>query len=359
MIQNTRSKRSGTLDLLRFFAVFMVFLAHYTDTFNYIYKIVPANLKWLKVSCYAPLALIVFFIVSGYVVTMTSLKRDIKEFTITRLSRIYPLFWVSCIVAFILPRLISHSYLAYTSSKILLVNLSMIPSVFGYQMINPVFHTLAIELFFYIFIGLIIIFKLWNRIIPIIAILLLYCLFSAYQQVISLNFVVLPFTAGMLFFFISVNYTEKWKLYTLLAINFFCQIAITKPLQKQLCQFYKEPEIVSTWMIVTLIFLCYGVFTLVANRKLHVESRPLYKTLGEVAYPFYLFHIYFLCFYWYFRDKIQPDLLLFLVFMAIISVSWLINIILEKPISKIAHQVLTVTFNYIIKKKEVYENRRL
>jgi len=354
MIQNALSfpkQRSGTLDLLRFFAVVMVFMAHYTDTFNYIYKIVPANLKWLNISCYGTLALIIFFIVSGYVVTMTSLTRDIKEFTITRLSRIYPLFWISCIAAFILPRLISHSYLAHTSSKTLLVNLTMIPSIFGYQMINPVFHTLAIELFFYIFIGLIIAFKLWNRIIQIIAILLLYCIFAAFQQVVSLNFVILPFTAGMLFFFISVNYSEKRKLYFLLALNFFCQIAISRPLQQQLGKFYKEPDIVSLWGIVIIICVIYGVFMLIAKKKLHVNGRPFYQTLGEIAYPFYLFHIYFLCFYWYCRDMIQPDLLLFLLFIAITFASWVINKIIEKPISKIAYKMLTVTVNQVTKKR--------
>ncbi|WP_344763990.1 acyltransferase [Pedobacter ginsengiterrae] len=345
-IKPKKPERSGSLDLLRFFAVFIVFFAHYVDTFNYVYKIVPANLKWLPISCYSTLALLVFFIVSGYVVTMTSLKRNLREFTITRLSRIYPLFWISCIVAFVISRLMNHSFLPVLPFKAFLINLTIMPSIFGYEMLNPVFHTLLLEMVFYFFIGLVIGFKLWNRIMIIISMLLTYCIYAAFKQVVHVNFVILPFTAGMLFYFIYSKYASKWKLYILLLINFLCQLAMSQPLEKQFALFYKESGIVNMWVIAALIASMYLIFLLISTRKLHIKGSKLHQTLGEIAYPFYLFHIYFLCFYWFFRDKIQADLLLFLILLAITLTSYIINKLVEKPLSTLATNILNTIFNF-------------
>lgn len=344
MLKNAPSppKRSGALDLLRFFAVLFVFFGHYTDTFNYIYKIVPENLKYTPVSRYASTALIIFFMVSGYVVTMTSIKRGIKDFAITRLSRLYPLFWVSCAVAFILPRLpfLNHSYLAYSTLKVFLLNLTMVPTVIGQPMINPVFHTLLIELVFYIFIAMIIIFKGWKNILAIISVMLAICIASLFKKDMPVHIIITPFLGGMIFYLISVNYASKLKLYALLGVNFFCALMSAKPLADQLDVFYKEVGSHSVWAIAIIITLIYITFLLITLKVVFIESRPAFQLLGEIAYPFYLFHIYFLCIYYYFRNTIQADLLLYGILLAAIISSWVLNILIEKPFSKLASKVL-------------------
>lgn len=353
------SKRSGALDLLRFVAVLIVFFGHYTDTFNYIYRIVPENLKYSPVSKYASLALLIFFMVSGYVVTMTSIKKGIKEFIVTRLSRLYPLFWVSCLIAFILPRLpfLNHSYLAYSTFKEFLVNLTMIPSVFGYAMINPVFHTLLIELVFYFFIATIIIFKWWNKIITVISVMLILSVASLFKEDMPVHIIITPFLGGMIFYLISINYASKLKLYSLLSVNFFCALMSARPLAQQLDVFYKVAGSHNVWIMMFIITLIYISFLLISLKTITIRSRPSLQLLGEIAYPFYLFHIYFLCFYYYFRNSIQADLLLYGILLAAIVSSWLINILIEKPCSKLASKVLYFIFRIFEKrsKKEDYD----
>jgi len=336
------TSRSGALDLLRFIAVLIVFFGHYTDTFNYIYDIVPENLKYITFSKYASLAMLIFFMVSGYVVTMTSVNKGIKEFAITRLSRLYPLFWISCIVAFIIPRLpfLNHHYLPYSSLKELVVNLTMIPSVFGYIMINPVFHTLLIELLFYIFIAIIIIFKWWDKIINVILVMLVLSLISLYRQDMTLHILLTPFLGGMIFYLISVNFASKFKLYGLLSLNFFCAIMSAKPLALQLDQFHKVVNIHSVPVMMAILTLIYCIFLLIAIKVVTLSSGRILQMLGEIAYPFYLFHLYFLCFYHYFRNSIQADLLLFGILIATMVSSWLINWLIEKPLSKLAAKML-------------------
>jgi peptidoglycan/LPS O-acetylase OafA/YrhL len=339
-ITPSTSKRSGALDLLRFLAVVYVFFGHYTDTFNWTYQIVPENLRYMWFSKYATTALTLFFMISGFVVTMTSVKREIKDFAVTRLTRIYPLYWVSCIVAFILPHLFyqNRSYLAEVPFTTFLVNLTMIPSVFGAPMMNPVFHTLLIELVFYVFIAVIIIFKLWKNIVTVLSVLLAVCIATLCTPAFPLHIAVLPFVAGIVFYLISVQYARKRTLYILLAVTYVVALASTEAQKDQMESFYKGAVEISPWVLKGITSIYYLIFFLISLKLLRIPGRPIYQVLGELAYPLYLFHVYFLCFYWYFSKKLQPDILLFgTLFITIIS-SWLINIFLEKPLSSLANQ---------------------
>jgi peptidoglycan/LPS O-acetylase OafA/YrhL len=338
----TKIKRSGELDILRFLAVLIVFLAHFTDTFNQVYQIVPENLKYAPIFRYGPVALSLFFIISGYVVTMTSIKRNIREFTITRLSRIYPLFWVSCIIAFLLPRIFAtHSYLAFTSVKTFLANLTMLAPIFGQPMINPVFHTLIVELLFYFFIGITIYFKLWNRILTVIAIMFGLCIINSFFADQGLQTFFPAFAAGMLFYFLKIGYGKKWIIFILLLIAIAISVYTGKVLSLDIERLYNDNIQFKLPVYMTVIVVVFILFYFISRGKIHIKNYPLFQILGEIAYPFYLFHIYFLVFYWYFRDKVQADLLLFGIAIAITLVSWVLNVYVEKPLSKLTAKTLT------------------
>lgn len=345
-----QSKRSGILDLLRFLAVLCVFFAHYTDTFNYIYQIVPANQKWNIFSRYFSVALVIFFMVSGYVVTMTAMKRNIREFIIARISRIYPLFWLSCGVAYVLPKIVNHSYLMVATPKEFLLNLTMIPTLIGYPFINPVFHTLTVEIIFYLFIAIVIIFKLWDSILLLLTLILVYCIATSFKHELSLQVNLIPVMAGMLFYFISINYAAKWKLYSLLAANLFCMLMYAAPVTDALNLTYKEPNTLNVWVMAIATISIYFLFLMIALKKIQLNSRPIYVLLSDIAYAFYLFHIYFLVIYYYFRDTIQADLLLALVLTAVLVSSYFINVFIEKPLSTYIAKLLAAVMDRLSKK---------
>jgi peptidoglycan/LPS O-acetylase OafA/YrhL len=348
----SKPERSGALDLLRFLAVLIVFFSHYTDTYNYVYHIVPSNLKYMPIFHYGSTALIVFFMVSGYVVTMTSVKKDLREFLVTRLSRIYPLFWVSCIVAFILPRIIQeHTYLLHSSFKTFLINMTMVPALFGHVMINPIYHTLLVELAFYFFIAIIIAFNLWNRILIIISILVLYCLYKSFDESASAHVFIPPFVAGMLFYFIKAKRHALWKLNSLLILNYICSLDVGRVLIRQMGEFYKNPAALNIWTMSIIITAIYLLFYLIVADKMKVKNTRITQILGEIAYPFYLFHIYFLFIYWYFRNSLSGELLLFGILATIVLICWAINIYIEKPLSRLAAQVLKSFFGMFTKAK--------
>jgi len=339
---NSASKRSGTLDLLRFLAILYIYFAHFADSFNYVYQIVPSNLKYTQIARYGSIALVIFFIVSAFVVTMTSMKRSAKEFFLIRFSRLYPLFWVSCLVGFLISRYSPFpTYIAYNTVKDLLANATMIPSLLGVHLINPVYHTLVIEIGFYLFIVFIIAFKLWDK---ILGILLLFVLISFVGVLMSvwLFSIVTPFIAGMLFYFMYSKKYTQWKVYALAVVNFVTALLCSKSLADDIDKYYNQVGSASPYIFAILITLIYGIFLLVAFRKLNIPGSVFLQKLGELSYPFFLFHIYFLGIYWYFRNTIPGDILLFGLAIVIAIICLLINILVEKPINQLFAKFLSI-----------------
>lgn len=345
----SKSERSGGLDVLRFLAVLVVFFAHYTDTFNVSYQIVPENLKWAPIFRYGRVALLVLFMISGYVITMTSMGRNLKDFMIARLSRIYPLFWVSCIAAFILPRLVGHSYLEYSSFKVFLANLTMIAPVVGAPLINPIFYTLVVQFFFYLFIALIIIFKAWKWILPIIGLLLIYTAFHALDRDMGIQNFFPSYAAGMLIYFIRNENFSKWILYALLVMTLFITLITGKIIALDMQDLFRDQIPFHFEVFCVAVIGMYVVLFMLTAKKQIVGNSKFTRALAELSYPFYLFHFYFLVFYWYLSDKVQPDLLLFGLLLIILMISWLLNILVEKPVSRLLIYLLNAIANLFSK----------
>lgn len=218
--------------------------------------------------------------------------------------------------------------------------MTMMPQVFGYQMINPAFHTLFTELVFYFFIAFIILFKLWDKILIVLAVILGYCLAHSLDLRPSLHIFIPPLIAGMLFYFIKIKYRNLWALYALLAINYFCTITTGRVLVNILNDYYKNPHALSVRTMTAIITAIYIIFYLFIIVKPIIKDSKLTRKLGEIAYPFYLFHLYFLFWYWYFSKTVQPDLLVLAILMVILLVSWGMNVWVEKPMSRIASHTL-------------------
>jgi peptidoglycan/LPS O-acetylase OafA/YrhL len=337
------TKRSGALDLLRFFASLLIFYFHFSDAFNSVYRIVPENLKYGSFIRYGICAMTIFFIISGFVITMTSMTRTVKDYMIVRFSRLYPLFWFSCAVTFLISRYLSiHSYLPpYVPLKTFLINLSMVPTLFGVEQLNPVYHTMVIELGFYTFILLIIIFKLWKHILSILAALVAICYIAIFYDS-GLNVLLSPFIAGMLFYFMYAKMYTQWKVMTLAALNFILGLLSAKNIAHDMNINFDGPNLCNPWILALLIACIYGLILLIALRKVNFSGNPVTRKLGEISYSFYLFHLNFLGIYWYYRNSLQPDLLLIAMAVLITVCCWGINVFIEKPSSKISVQVLAL-----------------
>lgn len=347
--------RSGAIDLLRFSAVLVIFFVHYTDVFNLKYQIVPENLKWAPIFRYGQSAIYVLLMISGYLTTKTSMNRNLKEFIIARAPTIYPLFWLSCIAAFLLPRIVGHSYLEYSSLKVLLANLTMIAPIFGAPLISPVFYTLVAQILFYVFIALVIALRLWKWALPVIGLLLIYCAFCALDRDMGMQNFFPSYATGILIYFIRNKIFNKWILYLLLALSMGITLMTGKIIALDMQDLFRD-HITFHFEIFCVIVVCIHIIFFMATAKnTGIKNNRLTRALGELSYPFYLFHIYFLVFYWYLSDKVQADLLLFGLLFVILLASWILNVFVEKPLSKLANYVLQTFAGFFNKKKQITE----
>jgi peptidoglycan/LPS O-acetylase OafA/YrhL len=339
-----KTARQNELDLLRVIAALSVFIFHYTDSFNYVNRIVPGNFGIGVFFRYGYMGVPLFFVISGYVVTMTAMNKSFAEFAISRITRLYPVFWLSCIIAFLLPRVLPHvdTFLPWPSIKALLVNCTMIPSVFDKQMINPVFWSLLEEMHFYLLITGIIIFKLWDKILPVlICWLIIYFVVSAlgYSRPDDKVGILVPkhslyFIAGMLFYLVKINYTAKWKLNGFLLVIFaFCLINAFY-IARYTNLLYKSANAVSAYGFYFINLSIFFIFFLIANNKFSIRSNNVLRKLGDVTYPFYLLHLYGLGLYWVLRDTVQSQVLLLLMLVIMFCVSYAVNRYFEKPAIK-------------------------
>ena len=76
------------LDLVRFLAALAVVLYHYTAVRNS-FEMLSA------ITRFGYLGVPLFFIISGYVITLSAKNRSAAEFAISRFVRLYPAFWFS------------------------------------------------------------------------------------------------------------------------------------------------------------------------------------------------------------------------------------------------------------------------
>lgn len=135
------------LDAVRFFAAFWVMNFHYLFGQT-------GNLEWYR---YGNLGVQLFFIVSGFVIVQSLNGRSIKEFTVNRFLRLFPLFWILCTTTYIITLIIPHtstvSFSEYLRSMTMFGDL--FNKIVGYtRLIDPSYWTLTVELIFYIGIGI-------------------------------------------------------------------------------------------------------------------------------------------------------------------------------------------------------------
>lgn len=150
--------RFKLLDGLRLLAAIAVIAYHYLG-FQHSRWGMPVNEKFQFLSgfaAYGGLGVQLFFIISGFVILMSSWGKTIPQFIASRVSRLYPAYWVSVLASVLLLGFITHGTIKKITLEQVLVNLTMTQSGFGVDRIEGVYWTLWVELLFYILIGFLI-----------------------------------------------------------------------------------------------------------------------------------------------------------------------------------------------------------
>jgi peptidoglycan/LPS O-acetylase OafA/YrhL len=280
------------IDLARFIAALAVLLFHYS--FRYWNLETPSVLLYPEISAftqYGYLGVDLFFMISGFVILMSAENKSLREFIVSRVVRLYPVYWFGCIFIF------AFSYLWPVKSfnldwSDLFINLTMFQAYFERPNISTVFWTLVIELQFYILICV----ALYTGLIKKVEWLLLGWLgLSIVADYIPVpNFVrwflVLEwcyyFVAGAIFYRVWKDRLTIFRaiVLTLAALQALKHAYWYMLVKERMSGIDYEPTILAL-----IIISFFGFFILLSTNKLPGNYK-LFAKLGALTYPLYLIH---------------------------------------------------------------------
>jgi len=336
------------LDLLRFLAALAVVFFHYTFLNAVISKEIPTYPFLDDFFKYGYLGVELFFIISGFVILLTTINKSPVEFVISRVTRLYPAFWIALSLTTISILIFIADDLKGLSFNKFLLNLSMIPEYLGTENIDPVYWTLQVEIKFYFWVFMIVMLrKLGNIENFIMAWLFLTILETFHFMHEYTHFLIIPewapyFSAGALFFLIKTQgFTLQRGLLLflsyLLSINYAVQGALDKTTQYE-TNF--SPMIVSA--LITAFYLLF--IWIISSRKTYRKSRRL-ALISALTYPLYLIHnVLGEIIFTHFGQHINQYILLILVVALMLIISFVMSRFLEPKLGKMLKLKLTTAF---------------
>lgn len=242
---------------------------------------------------------VLFFLISGFVIPFSLYNgAGLKRFFISRFFRLYPVFWVAVLLNVWIGPFIGREDFTFIQ---IFANLTMVPRVWGQDMIDGVYWTLFVELIFYFICSIFFILKCLDRpfilagaaiglslITPAAILLNLYCGKVILLQYFSFHLSFLFLGAVIRFAFFNQNKTAKNLLYICLAVSFIT-IPISTGFYTSLpiqlsgkITTYDASGLVSGYFSALIVFL-YVI-------KVKKFNSCIWSFVGKISYSLYLIH---------------------------------------------------------------------
>ncbi|HHN4622774.1 TPA: acyltransferase family protein [Klebsiella pneumoniae] len=325
-------KRLPLLDLTRWFAALAVVIFHYFYMVSDVRNDYPYAQCFIK---YAYLAVQLFFIISGFVIFMSvDNKKGPFVFLTSRFIRLYPAYIISVFLTFAFVYLIPISYPFDFND--FFGNLTMIPSLLGSKPANPAYWSLAIEIFFYLYVFILLFFV--SNIKKLYVFMLLWLLISILNIFCSIQFLEKLFLLKYCSLFVGgaglymhARFKNIFYLYAALLslpVSIYYAIEHSIKLSNILPYFYFSSYTVSFIVSIFYAWVCFS--SRIYNLK-WIDSNVISLLAGS-SYVLYVIH-----------ETIGRELIQeyyerfehFLILIAILAVilSLIIHAYLEKPLS--------------------------
>ena len=282
--------RIEALDGLRFFAFIMVMFYHYLFIAP-LQGYIPRHLA-IDAFSFGDFGVDLFFLISGFVITLSSENRRPIHFFIARFNRIVPLFIICAFVVYFfsisLPMVDAKERIVS-----LLYSLTFFPQLFGKQYFSSVYWTIAVEVTFYIWVAILMFLNLWNK--HRLLICFIWVLISYFNSFILksniLSSVLITqyaghFVIGIILFELRMSSIKSIHAFLLLVSSV---LVYNNMIKHQLRVDSFNVQFDNASLLFTTIFLICLVW--IAS---HVETLGKYynvvKFLGAMTYPLYLIH---------------------------------------------------------------------
>ncbi|MGW6983215.1 acyltransferase family protein [Streptomyces sp. NPDC054932] len=292
-----------------------------------------------RFAVYGWLGVEIFFLVSGFVICMSAWGRSVGDFAVSRLSRLFPAYWVAVVftslVLFAWPEV--KQVKAFSD---VVVNLSMLQGGIGVPNIDDAYWTLFVELKFYVLFAVVVMRGVTYRNC------VLFCAAWTLAGVVAptadsgvLSFFAVPssspyFIAGIAFHLMR-RFRPNAVLWAVVGVQFL------------LAQHHVHARMISSlgraaadrtpaWPAHLIIALGFAVMAAMALGALDGIRWRWLPHAGALTYPLYLIHMMAgLTLIHHFRREVAPVPLVIAVTAAMLLLAWLIHRFVERPLGRL------------------------
>ncbi|MGQ5635484.1 MULTISPECIES: acyltransferase family protein [unclassified Streptomyces] len=282
------------LDGVRLVAALMVCLYHYTGrggTVSASWHTNPAHVFPVlsRAAVYGNLGVQFFFVISGFVICMSSWGRTLGDFFRSRVARLYPAYWVALLLvtaaSLALPAVVRPVRLDE-----FLVNLTMLQQPMGATRVLGVCWTLWVEVRFYVLFALLVVLRgvTYRRVVLFAAVWTTAAVLCRSSGDALVNQVVMPeyapFFVGGLALYLIHRFGGDLLAWGIVAMSWLlAQSAATQGLWGP--HPHRDP-----YVVVLVVTAAFAAVAAVAVGWTRWASWPWLVTAGALTYPFYLVH---------------------------------------------------------------------
>jgi peptidoglycan/LPS O-acetylase OafA/YrhL len=331
------AERFHEIDLLRAVACLMVVVFHYgyrgaQDGWSPVAE--PSGLG--DVARYGYLGVHLFFIISGFVIFLSVRNATIRDFFASRVSRLYPAFWVAVPVTWGVVFLFDLPDLR-VSWQHMMVNLTMVPHWFGVPYVDGAYWSLAVELQFYLLVGIALRFDLDRWAEWWLAGWLLLALVNGIRPMYPMEFWLAAnwaplFVIGALAYRIRSHGVNRWRVGLMVGAY---SLAVWYGVQPVLQPKHGQESTQNPWVVGILLSLFVFIFIAIAIGRFKMKRHAIFHWAGILTYPVYLLHEYigYAFLSWLEKKSVGLFVSFILVFGGVVLMAWILNKWVEKPLA--------------------------
>jgi len=331
----TQKERVNEIDLLRFIAAMAVVIFHYAFRGYAADSMTVMPYPWLApLAKYGYLGAQLFFMISGFVILMTAANGSLLRFVVSRLVRLYPVFWVCCTISFALIVALGGARYSASFSQYL-VNMTMLSGFVHVPSIDGVYWSLFVELQFY---ALVVAVLVMGKIHQAQAFLSAWLVVCAALELLPLGglrhlsiFEYAPFfIAGATCFLIWSKGLSSARLGMVVgawSLAVYGSIASLPEFERH------YHTAMNGYVVGGLVSIFFLAMLMVALRLTGRFGRSPWPVAGALTYPLYLLHqnIGYMIFNIAY-PAVNPHVLLWGTLVAVLGLSYAVNLIAERAL---------------------------
>lgn len=350
-------KRLELLDYGRLFAALMVVFYHYT--FNGINngKVYSIDLitNLADITKYGYLGVELFFMISGYVIFHSAKNRTAAKFALSRVTRLYPAYWFAILFTSLFAYFLGGDSMSVKVSQIL-VNFTMLQSLFGVENVDGVYWTLIFELKFYLLIFAMLLLGLNKHLEKIIVawgVVIAASYFIGMENRVYLGGYYGFFVSGALFAMLRERFTVL-RLLVITSLYVISTIYIVNRVETPglISSPGHSPYIIT--MVITIFYLFFFFQNTMLSERLKLKGS---KLAGALTYPVYLIHAHF---GYMMINKFATNDNKVIAYIAIITtvfiIAALMHFIIEKKLSFLWKALFSTTIEKPVAQIQIYVN---